>query len=458
MVGALLTSDGLHRSFDSYIEQRTQEAAASARRTAEASYAGAGRWTGPSLDLLAHELVLTGYDFRLIGDGRVLIDTTKLEREGEQPRRVTVEPVIAPDGRRVGSLELYALGPRGNLPADDTLRSELDRAHLLGAVIATLVAIVVGLLVAGRLSRPLRRLAATARGMATGGAPRDRRPAIPGGSPEVRELGEALAALSDDLDRQRRARHQLAQDLSHELRTPLTILQSRVEAMQDGVVPFDAEGLEALHAQSLRLSSLIGQIERLAEAEAQPSALRRDRLALDVLAEEAHASLAAAFELRGLALRVDARPAPARGDADAVRQIIANLLSNALKYAPDGATVTISTGLSDGWARVAVHDEGRALAAPEGQRVFERFYRGPGAAETSGGDGLGLSIALDLARAQHGDLRLAVDDDGTQFTLSLPATSTGRRHSTPRPWDREGASPPGVPSGRVGGSRGGRTP
>lgn len=417
LVAAVLTSMGLHRSFDSYLEQRTADAAASAQGIAEAAYAKSGRWTDDGLDLLAHELVLTGYDFRLVADGRILLDTTKLERTDATFRRVAVMPVSAPDGRTVGDLELYALGPRGNMPTDDTLRSELDRAHVIAAALAAFLAILVGLVVAGRLSRPLRRLADTARGLAGGGGA----PLPTNGSPEVRELGEALSSLSEDLERQRRARRQLAQDLSHELRTPIMILQSRIEAMQDGVLPFDAEGLAALHAQALRLSGLIGQIERLAEAEAQPSPLRRDLLHLDELAVEAHAALAPAFDLRDLRLTLEAAPAPAWGDPDAVRQIVANLLSNALKYAPPSGEVTLSTARRGGRSTVVVHDDGDALAAPEGPRVFERFYRGPGAAEKSSGDGLGLTIARDLAVAQGGDLDLTVDGGGTRFTLWLPA-------------------------------------
>jgi signal transduction histidine kinase len=199
------------------------------------------------------------------------------------------------------------------------------------------------------------------------------------------------------------------------------ILQSRIEAMQDGVLPFDADGLEALHALALRLSTLIGQIERLAEAEAQPSPLRRDPLDLGELAREAHASLAPAFELRDLPLELDAHPATARGDADAVRQIIANLLSNALKYAPAETAVLLQTGRDGDRSYVAVRDDGRALGGPEADRVFDRFYRGPGAAQRAGGAGLGLTIAKDLASAQGGDVELTTDDAGTRFTLWLPA-------------------------------------
>jgi len=417
LVAAVLTSVSLHHRFDAYLDDRTEDAAASSLALTQESYAEPGRWTPTSLDLLAHELVLTGYDYRLVSEGRTLLDTTKLERDDVEFRRVASRTVRSPAGDEVAVLELFALGPNGNTRADDAFRTELDRAHILAAVIAAIIAIIAGLVMAGRLSRPLRQLSVAARGLAIGGAP----PELPAGSCEIRELGESLSGLADDLARQQRARRQLAQDLSHELRTPLMLIQSRIEAMQDGVLPFDADELATLHTETLRLSRLIGQIERLAEAEAHPSPLRVEPVALDELAREAHGALAAAFEMRGMALEIDAPATRAVGDRDAVLQIITNLMSNALKYAPDASVVRLSTSTGDGVAVLRVRDEGSRLRDIDGTRVFDRFYRGAGAAEVSGGAGLGLTIARELAVAQGGSLRIDDADQMTCFVLTLPA-------------------------------------
>ena len=306
--------------------------------------------------------------------------------------------------------------------------------------IAALVAVIAGLFIAGRLSSPLRRLAQAARGISAGGGVPE---PLPRGTREVRDLEEALVGLAVDLERQQRARRQLAQDLSHELRTPLMLLQGRIEAMQDGVVPFDADGLAALHTETLRLSRLIGQIEHLAEAEANAAELRIEDVALDELAREAHDALAAAFEMRGLGLELDARPTPARGDRDAVRQIVLNLLSNALKYAPQGAPVRLSTAQESGAAVLRVRDGGR-LGGGERRRVFERFYRGREAKDGGSGAGLGLTIARELAQAQGGSIEIEPTSSATSFVLRLPA-----------------AAPPDAPDGaaeRVTPSRAGRTP
>jgi two-component system sensor histidine kinase BaeS len=429
LVAALLTAWGLHRSFDGYLERRTTEVGQTAQAAAEAAYRSeGGRWTPTSLDLLSHELLLTGYDFRLVVRDEVLLDTTKLESGGAGFRRVASLPVES-GGGRVGTLQLYALDRRGSTAADGALRSELDRGHIIAAVIAAIVAVLAGLIVAGRLSRPLRQLTVAARGLAAGG----RVPLpLPGGSSEMRELAESLDGLADDLERQRRARRQLAEDLSHELRTPLMLLQSRIEAMQDGIVPFDPEGLALLHTEALRLGRLVGQIERLAEAEAQAAPLRLEEVPLNEIAREVHAALAAAFQTRGIALILEDGPVTAYSDRDAVRQIATNLLTNALKYAPENQPVRLITDRHREMARMSVVDQG-SIPGVERARVFERFYRG--STRDADGTGLGLTIARSLAEAQGGRLEVKTRDSGTSFELTL---QIGPRPSV------KGPRPPGL--------------
>ncbi len=216
------------------------------------------------------------------------------------------------------------------------------------------------------------------------------------------------------------------------------LLQGRIEAMQDGVIPFDADGLAALHTETLRLSRLIGQIERLTEAEAKAAELRIEDIDLRDLAQEAHDALAAAFEMRNLGLELDAGPAPARGDRDAVRQIVLNLLSNALKYAPEGAPVRLLTATESGAAVLRVRDGGR-LSGGERRRVFERFYRGREVPDGGSGAGLGLTIARELAQAQGGSIELEAASSTTSFVLRLPPPGPPSGGADPR----AGAEPRG---------------
>jgi signal transduction histidine kinase len=426
IIATLLSGLVVHRSVDDYIQNRAGDAIENSAALAESAYDRGDGWTPGVLDTLGRQLVLTGFDYRLTSGSEVLLDTTPLEA-GEAHQPVSAVAVHDPDGGQIGTLELFALDSRGGSAADQALRGELDQAHLLGVGIAVLIAVIAGLVVAGRLASPLRRLAAAARGISAGGGPPM---PLRRGSRETRDLEDALVALADDLQRQHRARRQLAEDLSHELRTPLMLLQGRIEAMQDGVIPFDADGLAALHTETLRLSRLVGQIERLAEAEAHVTELRIEDIALDGIAAEAHDALAAAFEMRGLELELEAGQALARGDRDAVRQIVLNLLSNALKYAPPGGMVRLATSSSGKAATLRVHDDGR-MSSAERQRVFERFYRGREATDGSTGAGIGLTIARELAEAQGGTIELEPMSAGTGFVLRLPTAGSPETASRP---------------------------
>ncbi|MBI2684286.1 MAG: HAMP domain-containing histidine kinase [Actinobacteria bacterium] len=417
LASVVLTGWGWRRSFDRYLSQRTDLATRGAVMLARETYVQAGsRWTPAGLDRLAHEFALTGYDVRLRSGSRQLIDTTVPKRPGTAITRLRTVAVVDARGTSVAQLEVYGIAGKALTPVEAELRRELDRGHIIAATIAGGLALLFGIVVAGRLARPLRRLADGARALGAGESAGGN---TLGGPPEVRAIGDALAALSDSLARQDSARRQLAEDLAHELRTPLTLIQSRVEAMQDGVVPLDAEGLEVVHTELLRLTRLIDQIEQLANAEAHPVPPHPAPTSLAVLASDLHSSLLGAFEARGIRFQLDARTAVADADRDTTVQIVANLLSNALKYTPEAGTVTIATDADASNARLSVTDSGSPIPDEEAARIFERFYRGSGARRT-GGAGLGLSIARDLATAQGGSLVVEPRLAGNRFILSLP--------------------------------------
>lgn len=424
-LAALLTVVAVHRTFDRYLDRRADHATRSATQSAEKVFSRAGGvWTAKGLDGLTHDLILTGYDFRLVAHEKILVDTTHSTPGERSLVQVAREPVRDAKGREVAAMEVYALRGGGSTPADADFRAELDRVHLIAAAVSSLLAIVLGLLLARRLTGPLRHLATVARSL---GKTHTAVPVAATGPPEVRDLGLALAGLADGLERQQRSRRQLAQDLAHELRTPLTLVRSRIEAMQDGVVPFDHGGLQALHTEVLRLTRLIGEIERLAEIEARPRTMEARRVALDALANDVAAGSSGAFEAAGVTLSVDAAPTHAMADPDAVRQIGTNLVSNALKYTPLGGRVELRTYEEAGRAFLVVSDTGPGIDAADAERVFDRFFRGGDARNSRGGMGLGLTIARDLAVAQGGYLIHRPTASGATFVLSLPSAASSQR-------------------------------
>ena len=430
-VSSVLTGHGLARTFDDYLQARVRDATQRAVVIGRDQYDRAGgRWSQQALDGLAHDFALTGYDLRLTSMGKTLINTGRLAIDHGALVPIATAPVSAGDGRPIGTVAVLGRTGSGSFPGDAQFRRAFDRAHLVAALAAGAIAAVFGAMAAGWLTRPLRRLAVAARSLSEGAR---NVPVSIGGPPEVRALGAAINDLSAGLDRQEASRRHLAENLAHELRTPLMLIQGRIEAMQDGVVNIGPTGMEALHTEVLRLSRLVGQIERLATDEADPPTLSLRPVALHEIALDTYRTFAGAFETRGINFEVNASIADAVADPDAVRQIVTNLLTNAAKYAPTGGRVEIVTQQRTAEAFLRVADNGSAIPAAQRELIFRRFVRGE-TPDGTRGVGLGLAIARDLAEAMGGALQLAPGEQGNTFELRLPAANERNKDAKARPF------------------------
>jgi signal transduction histidine kinase len=239
------------------------------------------------------------------------------------------------------------------------------------------------------------------------------------GPPPVRALGHAFNAMTERLAHADRQRRDLMADVAHELRTPLSVLQGRLEGLLDGVYPRDDEQLGALVEETQVLSRLIEDLRTLALADA--GALRLEREATDLvgLVRDVVRGFEPEAARHGVALTVSATPAEASIDLDPVRirQVLSNLVSNAVRHTPAGRGITVSVGSVPAAVTVAVADAGEGIAAEDLPLVFDRFYKG----EASRGSGLGLTIAKRLVTAHGGEIRAeSAPGAGTTVTVRLP--------------------------------------
>ncbi len=299
--------------------------------------------------------------------------------------------------------------------------SDLRTSLLFAALVAVGVAVVLGVVLAQTMTGPLRRLTLVAHRVAAGDLAQ--RVPVTGGD-EIADLGTAFNTMAAALARAQEERQDLVADIAHELRTPLAVLQSHVEAMQDGLVPADAEHLATLHEETALLSRLVEDLRVLSLADAGRLELRREPLDLVAVARatlEESASLAAG---RGVTLRLEDGGAalPVLADAGRLRQVLHNLLSNALRFAPAGTDVTVSLRREDSRGVCTVADQGLGIPSEDLPRVFERFYRADRSrARATGGSGLGLAIVRRLVEA-HGGTIVAESPpgQGARFTFRLP--------------------------------------
>jgi two-component system, OmpR family, sensor histidine kinase BaeS len=331
-------------------------------------------------------------------------------------------------GRRVGTAELRFRG--GLAREQQRLRNALSEALLVGSAISIVLALLIAAAVSGRIVRPLRRLTSAARRLRAGdlGA-RAQQSGMPG---ELGELARAFDAMADAQERDARARTQLVADLSHEVRTPMTILRGNLEELIDGVEEPTPARLASLHEEALRLDGLVEQLDALGRAGV--AVPEPDREAVDV------AELTAA-ELEALTPRLTAKRLTVHddlvsivvdGDRIKLGQVVANLLSNALKFAPEGGNVDVSVGpLRSDEAALVVADDGPGMSPAERDRAFDRFWRGSAATGVAG-RGIGLAVVREIVLA-HGGTVTADEGPrgGARLTVRLPRAS--RRAGPTRP-------------------------
>jgi two-component system sensor histidine kinase BaeS len=292
-----------------------------------------------------------------------------------------------------------------------------------GTILAALVVLIVFLALARSLVTGIRGSAAPAADLIEAAGrieDGDYGTRVPERGPrELRALARAFNAMSSRLGADDAARRRLLADVSHELRTPLSIIQGNLEAIMDGVYPADAEHLTPILEEAHVVERLVDDLRTLSLAEAGALRLHREPTDLGTLLHDVADGFGAQADAAGVELRVvdDAAP-PLDLDPERTRQIVGNLLANAIRYTGSGGQVTVSLAMLDGRAVVTVTDTGRGMDPEVLERIFDRFYRTP----ESRGSGLGLAIARSLVEAHGGEISATSRrGEGTSIRFSLPA-------------------------------------
>lgn len=302
------------------------------------------------------------------------------------------------------------------------------RAFVRAAVISLGIALLLGLLMAGRLVRRLRALRDTALRVAELGPVVEMRADTT--RDEVGDLTRALVTMQDRLREQERARRAFVATASHELRTPLSSLRLMLDLLLDDLRGEDPDIADArvqaerADAQAARLAGLAGDLLDLSRIDAG-TPVRRELVDVGEVAR----SVLAEFELRAREsghelTQVTTGTVWATGDPDGLAQLVRILLDNALNHGPAGGPVRLDIQApDDGTVVVCVTDTGDGIAIHDRDRIFHRFERGESATGAPG-FGLGLAIGRELAQRMDGDLALATGPGaGTTFRLTLPGAS-----------------------------------
>jgi signal transduction histidine kinase len=300
---------------------------------------------------------------------------------------------------------------------------EIPLDLLRSFVLAGILGIIGGVAASRIVAAPITRLADAVQAVGAGDLS-TRVPSL-GSSTEIEELTAAFNKMAADLERAAELRTALMADVSHELRTPLTVLEGNLRAALDHVYELDEEQIANLYTQTRHLIRLVNDLRELSLAES--AQLPLDLLPLDLAGLVAET--AAAFGPLAEEKEVTLATSPALGlppvlvDRVRLRQVLHNLVGNALRHTPPGGTITMSVGSEESGAALTIADNGEGIDPHAIAHIFDRFYRtDPSRSRETGGSGLGLAIAKALVETQGGSIEASSPGlgHGSVFTLRLP--------------------------------------
>jgi signal transduction histidine kinase len=330
---------------------------------------------------------------------------------------------IVSQDKVVGYAEVLAVDPAVYSVLDYHYWRAMTQGVVTAIVPVVLLALAISWYLSRRITQPLIHMTNLAQEMRQG---RTDVRVKPEGNDELAQLAHSLNHLAEELQKQDKLRKNLTADVAHELRTPLTTLKSHLEAFMDGVWELKPERLQDAHEEVERLIGLVASLESLTQAESDSLALNWQTEDLVDVTRSAVQLMEAPFLHKGVSLHLQfTGSVPAKIDRDKWKQIMLNLLENALKHTDAGGSVTVKVEReTTRLGIVTVSDTGRGIEADHLPYIFERFYRAdPSRNRATGGAGIGLAIVKKLVEAHGGTIHAASQSGtGTEFAIRIPIT------------------------------------
>ncbi|MCR4437194.1 MAG: ATP-binding protein [Clostridiales bacterium] len=331
---------------------------------------------------------------------------------------------ILKDFNQVGKVEIGYYGPFYFTDNDLRFINTLNNALIAVGVFSLFFALILGAIMARRLSKPISRVISTADQISKGYF--GDRILEKSSTKEILQLTGTINNLAETLEKQEMLRKRMAADVAHELRTPLATLQSHMEALIDGIWKPDVERFKSCHEEVLRINRMVGDLEKLARFENENILLDKSQFNVSELIQRITHNFETDFKNKNIEISINGKEETIFADRDKVSQVVVNLLSNALKYTPEGGAVSISVGGNEKNIEISVKDNGHGISPEDLPYIFERFYRADKSRNRStGGSGIGLTIAKAIVEAHKGSITVKSElEKGTEFIVTLPKQVT----------------------------------
>ncbi|MDF2632213.1 MAG: hypothetical protein K0Q85_809 [Caproiciproducens sp.] len=323
-------------------------------------------------------------------------------------------------GVKEGTVSIGYYGPFYYSNNDAEFINTLNRMLVAVGIVSLMLAILIGIYMASRISSPIAKAIGAAENIANGNY--NDKIKITSNTLELNKLIQSINSLSFELENQESLRKRLTADIAHELRTPLAALQGNVEALIDGVYLPSTERFESCHEEILRLTRLVADLERLAQLEDENTVLNKSTVDLKELSEKVLKSFEAELFRKQIKASVSEESVLLTADSDKLRRVFVNLISNSLKYTPDGGRIDIKLSKLKDTVKIDLSDNGTGISKEDLPFIFERFYRTDKSRNSqSGGAGIGLAIVKKIIEIHKGQISVESEiGRGTRFVIVLP--------------------------------------
>jgi len=393
-----------------------------------------GSWAGVAKDITSpqayipeqpggfHNPAPAGNPITLVGADRIVVYSYQPNEIGQKVAKGALNGAInlQSNNQTIGWLLLTPVNRNftPNTPEGNFLNN-INRATLLSALVAVLLALGLGGFLAFTMTRSLRDLTIATVDIARG---RFGKQVKVRSKDEIGKLAESFNQMSLDLEQATRTRQQMTADIAHDLRSPLSVITGYAEALSDNKLPGTQEVYNILLQETKHLDHLVDDLRLLSLADTgelsltlqptRPGALLERVVARHIVAANQHQI--------ELVTEVDDDLPLINVDVERMSQVLDNLILNAFRYTPEGGNVLLKASSTEGVVQIKVMDTGRGISPEDLPHIFDRFYRGDKSRQDNGESGLGLAIAKSIVEAHGGKISVnSAPNQGAEFIVSL---------------------------------------
>ncbi len=394
------------------------------------AYKREGKWTENSGAELMHEAYMGNYCLTLLDSNKKTIwgmDPNDIKSKYYLNTMITKDKgvynskrfEIDVNGSVVGYVDIGQYSSLLLSEEDANFIRSINESIIISGIITLIIIIGISLYFSKQFSIPIKEVANMSVNLSKGKF--DTKSKVESNIEELENLRKSVNVLAEKLKYQDKLRRKLVSDISHEIRTPLNVLQNNLEAMIDGVFPVTTDRLNNLNEEVVRFGRLLNNLDTLKEFETESIKLNFEDIFLDELIKEVCTDFSMAAESKNVKLQYYKEPYKdyvIAGDKDQLKQVLINLLSNALKFTEKDGKVSVKLFANDNNIIVEVKDNGIGINNEDLPFIFERLYRGDKSRHQIEGSGIGLTIAKNILKLHYASIDVESEEGvGTAFKV-----------------------------------------